>query len=172
VQSYTDGRYKDPFRLSGEMLFRNKDRIRINVKSPDAGYLYILNQGPGQVDGEAQYNILFPSPTANNGSSSLAAGQEIQIPQGSWFELDDKEGAELVWLVWSAKELADLESAKQYANPVDRGRIKDPSLSKAVAVLLESQNGRSTVARDDDKKESRVMGNSGIVIRAIRLEHH
>ncbi len=29
VQSYNDGRYKNPFKLSGEMLFRNKDRVRL-----------------------------------------------------------------------------------------------------------------------------------------------
>lgn len=45
VQKYEDGRYKDPFKLSGEMLFGNKDRVRLNVKSPQTGYLYILNQG-------------------------------------------------------------------------------------------------------------------------------
>jgi hypothetical protein len=173
VQSFTDGRYKDPFKLSGEMLFRNKDRIRINVTSPQSGYLYIFNQGPGDGSGEVQYNILFPSPTANNNLSSLAASQEIQIPQGSWFELDDKEGAELIWLVWSDKELADLESAKQYANPRDKGQIKDQALNQSIATLRQSQNvNKASVERDDDKKESRVIGNSGIVTHTIRLEHH
>lgn len=172
VQSFTDGRYKEPFILSGEMLFRNKDRIRINVKSPEAGYLYILNQGPVTGEVGTRYNILFPSPTANNGSSSLAVGQEVRIPEGSWFELDEKEGSELVWLVWSADQLADLESAKQYANPVDKGKIKDQNLNQAIAGILEIHKGRSTTVRDDDRQESRVTGNSDIVARAIRLEHH
>jgi hypothetical protein len=173
VQSFTDGRYKDPFKLSGEMLFRNKDRIRINIKSPQSGFLYILNQGPNGGSGEAQYNILFPTPTANNGSSSLAAQQEVRIPQDSWFELDEKEGAELIWLIWSDKEIADLESAKQYANPTDKGRIKDPSLNKAVASLLNDQSfNKVDLERDDDNKESRVKGNSDIVAHTIRLEHH
>jgi hypothetical protein len=173
VQSFTDGRYKNPFKLSGEMLFRNKDRIRINVKSPQSGYLYILNQGPGDGSGEVQYNILFPSPTANNHLSSLAALQEIQIPQGSWFELDDKEGAELIWLVWSGNELADLESAKQYANARDKGQIKDQALNRSIASFLKSQSAsKAAVERDDDKNESRVVGNFDIVAHAIRLEHH
>ena len=172
VQSFTDGRYKDPFVLSGEMLFRNRDRIRINVKSPQAGYLYILNQGPRDIGGGTRYNILFPSPTANSGSSSLAVGQQIQIPQGSWFELDEKEGTEIVWLVWSTRELADLEAAKRYANPEDKGRINDQTLYNAVAALLESHDSKAAITRDDDNKETRVMGNSDIIVRAVRLEHH
>ena len=112
VQSYTDGRYKDPFRLSGEMLFRNRDRVRINVKSPQAGHLYILNQGPQGDRGEPSYNILFPSSTTNDGSALLAADQQIQIPQQSWFELDAKEGTELVWLVWSESAIPDIGVGK------------------------------------------------------------
>lgn len=170
VQSYTDGRYKDPFTLSGEMLFRNKDRIRLNVKVAQTGYLYILNQGPKDDYAEASYNILFPT---NNGSALLSADQEIQIPRQSWFELDAKEGTELVWLVWSENALAELESAKRFANPEDKGRIKDQELSKRIALLLQKQqSNKAIVTRDDDKKESRITGNADIVTHIIKLEHH
>ncbi|MEP7214412.1 MAG: protein kinase [Acidobacteriota bacterium] len=173
VQSYSDGRYKSPFVLSGEMLFRNRDRIRLNLKSPQTGYLYILNQGPNGENGRPAYNILFPSPTANGGSAFLSAEQEVQIPQQSWFELDTIEGTETVWLVWSAKALPELEAAKKYANAEDRGRIKDPQLSDSINSLLRTtEPDQTNVERDDNKKESRVSANTDIVTHTIKLEHH
>ena len=173
VQSYSDGRYRNPFTLSGEMLFRNRDRVRLNIKSLQAGQLYILNQGPNTDNGRRQFNILFPTPTTNSGSASLSAGQEIQIPQQSWFELDNKEGTEQVLLVWSEKSISELESAKRFANSVDRGRIKDAALNAAIEALLQKyQSNKAIVERDDDKKESRISGNTDIVTHTIKLEHH
>ena len=173
VQSFTDGRYKEPFRLSGEMLFRNRDRIRLNIKSPHGGNLYILNQGPESKDGAAAYNILFPSSTANSGNARLSAGQEIQIPQQSWFELDAKEGTELVWLVWSADTVPELESAKRFANPDDKGRIKDTELINSIDSLLQQHRSvRDAVERDDNKKESAITAKADIVAHLIKLEHH
>jgi serine/threonine protein kinase len=173
VQSYTDGRYDDPFRLSGEMLFRNRDRVRLNVSSPQAGYLYILNRGPQNNGVESALNILFPSPMTNDGTALLAAGQNIQIPQQSWFELDNSEGTELVWVVWSEKPIPELESAKRFANAEDRGRIKDPDVSRSIDTLLRNhQTEMANIERDDDKKETVITGNTDIVAHIIKLEHH
>jgi hypothetical protein len=155
------------------MLFRNRDRIRLNIKGAHSGHLYILNQGPKSEYGEAAYNILFPSPTTNAGAAQLSAGQEIQIPRQSWFELDAKEGTELVWLVWSANALPELESAKRFANPQDKGRIDDKELSKRIEFMLQQhQAAKAAVARDDDKKESQITGNADIIAHLIKLEHH
>jgi hypothetical protein len=172
VQSYSDGHYGDPFRLSGEMLFRNRDRIRLNVKSPQAGYLYILNQGPNDDGAEKGLNILFPSPLTNGGSALLAADDNIQIPEQSWFQLDDKEGTELVWIVWCKNPISDLDSAERFANPDDRGRIKDPVLERSISSLLNQWKlQKSELERDDDKKETRISGNADIVTHIIKLEH-
>ncbi len=173
VQSFTDGRYKEPFALSGEMLFRNKDRIRINVKGVQPGYLYILNQGPSDAGGSASYNILFPTPATNDGLAFLSGNEEIQIPEQSWFELDAKEGTELVWLLWSEKTIAELESAKRFANPTDRGRIQDPELTQSIAALLQSHPASGVkVERDDAQKISYVRASGDIIAHAVRLEHH
>jgi serine/threonine protein kinase len=173
VQSFTDGRYKDPFTLSGEMLFRNKDRIRLNIKAAQTGHLYILNQGPKDDYGEATFNILFPTPMTNDGLAQLGAGQEIQIPRQTWFQLDEKEGTELVWLVWSEQPLSAIEAAKRFANPDDKGRIKDQELSRMIDSLLQKQqSNKVNVERDDNTKESRIGANTDIVAHIIKLEHH
>ncbi len=173
VQSYNDGRYKNPFRLSGEMLFRNKDRVRLNVKSPNSGYLYILNESPKDALGVSSFNILFPSPTTNDGAARIAAHQEIQIPEQSWFELDSKEGTELVWLVWSENSIPELESAKRFANPNDKGKIKDAALINFIESFLpKRQSNKENVQRDDEKKMSQITANADIIAHVIKLEHH
>lgn len=172
VQSFTDGRYKNPFQLSGEMLFRNRDRVRLNIQSPQAGYLYILNQGPKGDNGDASFNILFPSPATNDGSAMLSADQKIQIPAQSWFELDTKEGTELIWLVWSENAIQELESAKRFANARDRGKIQDAELIGSIESLLRKHQSRiADVEKDDNKKESRITANADILAHTIKLEH-
>lgn len=173
VQSYNDGRYKNPFSLSGEMLFRNKDRIRLSIKSPQNGHLYLLNESPKDTSGKTSFNILFPSPTTNNGNSELAAGEEISIPEQSWFQLDEKEGTELIWLIWSKNEIDKLESAKQFANPNDRGKISDPELSDFIEEFLRKhQANKENIKRDDDKKISLITANADILTHVVKLEHH
>lgn len=170
VQSYNDGRYKNPFKLSGEMLFGNKDRVRLNIESPQNGFLYILNESPKDAEGKTTFNILFPSPTTNGGNSSLSAAQEIQIPENSWFELDDKEGTELVWLVWSPDQIAELESARRFANLSDRGKIKDAALGDFIQTLLRKyQANRKNVNRDNEKRMSQITSNKDILTHVNNL---
>ncbi|HEX6188337.1 MAG TPA: hypothetical protein VFZ40_09665 [Pyrinomonadaceae bacterium] len=52
----------------------------MNVRSPQSGYLYIFNEGPPEGSAPVQFVVLFPSSTANEGSSRVAADQLVQIP--------------------------------------------------------------------------------------------
>src|SRR5260370_13836351 len=71
VQKYRNGRpFEDPFRLAGEINFEKDYRIRLHLSSPQAGYLYILNESPDRKD--RAFDILFPSPTAKNMSAPSA----------------------------------------------------------------------------------------------------
>ena len=82
VQKYRDGKpYQEAFRLPGEMIFEKDYRVRLHFGSPQDGYLYIFNEGP-QIDGEAPpLNVLFPSPTANNGSSLVLERRDDRYPK-------------------------------------------------------------------------------------------
>jgi hypothetical protein len=52
------------------------------------GNLYILNEASKP----SAFVTLFPSPTANEGSSLAAAGREIAIPQESWLQFAQELG--------------------------------------------------------------------------------
>jgi len=175
VQKYRDGKpYRDPFKLPGEILFEKDDQVRLHVGSPQDGHLYIFNEGP-PINGEAPpLNVLFPSPTANNGLSMVSSGEAIDIPKQSWFRLDQEEGTEKLWLVWSVQAVPDLEATKQFANEKDRGVINSPGLDRSVKDFLSKTRSGSkpTVEKDDASKETRVKANGDIVVHVLALEHH
>jgi hypothetical protein len=110
VQKYRDGRaYEEPFRLPGEINFEKHYRVRLHFGSPQDGHLYIFNEGPPSNGQVPPLNVLFPSPTANNGSSLVPGGQTVDIPKQSWFRFDQEKGTEKLWLVWSAIANPELE---------------------------------------------------------------
>ncbi len=174
VQKYRNGKpFQDPFRLGGEINFEKDYRVRLNLRSPQDGHLYILNDGPTESGQPSSFVILFPSPTANNGLSLLSAGREIQIPERSWLQFDAEQGTEKIWLVWSADSIPALEALKGFANPRDRGLISDPNLNNAVRDFLQAhQSPRPVAERDEDKKEVILKSKGDILAHLLRLEHH
>jgi hypothetical protein len=175
VQKYRDGKpYREPFKLPGEILFEKDDQVRLHVGSSQDGHLYIFNEGPSR-NGEAPpLNVLFPSPTANNGLSLVSSGQTIDIPRQSWFRFDQEEGTEKLWLVWSANSIPELETTKEFANDKDRGVIGSPGLDRSVKDFLSKTQSASkpTVAKDNVSKETRVNANGDTVVHVLALEHH
>ncbi len=175
VQKYRDGKpYQEAFRLPGEMIFEKDYRVRLHFGSSQDGYLYIFNEGP-QIGGEAPpLNVLFPSPTANNGSSLVSSGETIDIPKESWIRFDQDVGTEKLWLVWSADSIPDLESTKQYANEKDRGEIGSPGLDRSVKDFLRKtiDANKPTIDKLEDSKETRVKTTGSAMVHLLALEHH
>ena len=62
------------------MIFAAGDQIHISFISPQRGYLYIINESPPAKGQDSSFNILFPTPTTNQGLSQLSAGQTVRIP--------------------------------------------------------------------------------------------
>ena len=85
VQKFRNERpYQDPFTLPAEIIFEADYQIRVHVRSPQSGYLYILNEGPREASAPPEFVLLFPSSTANKGSPLVTAEQVVQIPGKSW----------------------------------------------------------------------------------------
>ena len=171
VQKYRDKRpYQEPFRLAGEINFERDYKVRLYVTSPQTGYLYILNEPP---TGDERLSILFPSPTANGGSPALAENKPIPIPEVEWFNFDQEQGPEKVWLVWSKTAITELEPLKQFANTRDRGIINNPNLNRAARNFLQAHSiPQPEVERLDDRKETTVSSKGDLIVHSIRLEHH
>ena len=174
VQKYRDGKpYQDPFRLRDDINFEKDYRIRLNITSSQSGRLYLLNEGPAGADQTPTFNVLFPSETANNGSALLNENQQIQIPQQSWFQFDEQQGTEKIWVVWAEKDVPEMEAIKGFANSKDRGVVSSPGLRTAVNEFLKAHSTPgASVERDEEKKDTLVRANGEILVHVIKLEHH
>ena len=159
------------YTLAGEINFELKDEIRLNVRSPQAGHLYVFNEGPRSTSAPAEFVVLFPSPTANKGSSLLIANRELQIPEASWFTFDKEQGIERVWLVFSKDAIPEFEALKQFASPEYRGRITDPAQNKLVQdFFLTQSTNKPEVERGDTL--TTIKTTDRVLVYPVKLEHH
>jgi hypothetical protein len=140
------------------------------LSSPQAGHLYILNEGPTP-SAAPEFNVVFPSSTANQGSSLIAAQQVTQIPGQSWLRFDAQQGTEKLWLVFSEDAVPELEAVKEFAGPQTQGLIADPARNKAVQQFLTTHS--ETKATVDKGERLTTLNSSGkLLVHAIKLEHH
>jgi len=176
VQKYRSGEpYQAAFRLAGEINFENDYHVRLHVSSARGGYLYVINEAPEPVNGLPEYVTLFPSPTANDGQSKLAANQQIAIPErGDGFVFDKDQGTEKLWLIWSVKRLPELESLKSLANPKDRGLLTNPEQIESVRNLIAKHRTENlpVVGKDESNRLTNISGKGDVIAHLINLEHH
>jgi len=161
-----------PIRLSRETLFSSGDRLRLDVFSPQPGWLYILNEGPATQAGVPQMNIVFPLPRNMQNSAAIAPNQPVQIPGDAWFVMDGDEGAEKLWLVWSASEIPKLDNLKKWDNERDKGEIKDVAEIKAVQTFLSEHSvSKVTADKDDELIQTNLKANGDVLVYLITLAH-
>src|SRR5437868_3854927 len=137
VQKMRDGKpFQDQFESSGQEIFENGWKFRINLSSPQDGYLYLLNEGPASGD-LTTYNLLFPESNTNGGSPRVAANQKLQT---GWMRFDDHQGTENFWLVWSASPVKELEAVTGVVNDRDLGEIKDEAKARTLRDFLKQHS--------------------------------
>ena len=155
VQKYRDGKpYQDPFRLSGERIFEADYRIRLVLSSPEAGHLYVLNEGPLSSNEKPDLNLLE--------IKQLHAKQSSEIP----IAFDEQKGKEKLWLVWSRTPLEQLELLKQWMTPRFRGAIGDPQQARTALAFL-----RSKPQATKKEQAGLTVLNGDLVVRLVELEH-
>lgn len=177
VQKYRNGKpYKDAFRLPREILFEEDDRMRVGVVSPQSGYLYIVNEGPLSVGGRPDFNLLFPTPTANDGAALLTPGRPVIIPEEGRkpFRLDAQQGTEKLWLVYSARSIDEFEAVRGVVNAPQRGgEIGDPAQAAAVEKFLREHAASQPQAENDAQNRQTTLRVAGdVLVHLITLEHH
>ncbi len=171
VQKMREGQpYQNEFDSSGQEIFENGWKFRLNVFSPQAGYLYLLNEGPSE-RGDTTFNLLFPAPSANSGSPYVPANQKTQT---GWMVFDENQGTEKFWMVWSADAVSELEAVRQVVNEKDRGAINDRNQADAVQkfLMVHHSAAKAESNKDSTKKQTNVKAGSNVLVDPIELEHH
>jgi serine/threonine protein kinase len=165
-----------PFPPPGNANFKAGDQVRLNVRVPQAGYLYIINEGPERADGMPDLVVMFPNA---GGSAQVAANQTIQIPRPSekpeddWFVFNNMEkGVEKIWLIWSANEVAQMEEIKNLGNPKDIGLVRDLNqLKRVTQYLKERATTEPVVEKDETNGLTKLKGRGDVLAGVVRLRH-
>jgi serine/threonine protein kinase len=170
VQKMRDGRpYQDPFESSGQEIFENGWKFRVHLTSPQAGYLYLLNEGPA-AGGATTYNLLFAASAANANVPPVTANEKTET---KWMVFDNHQGTERFWIIWAAAAVPELEAVKGVINEKDKGEVGDADQAKAVKSLLEKHSSdKPDVQKDSTNKQTIVKGKGDVLVHLMELEHH
>ena len=168
-----------PFRSTGEHIFEAWYQARLMISSSQAGYLYVLNEGPPDQAGNlANYVMLFPDADTSNWSAAISAHRAVQIPQPSerpdddWVLFDKERGTEKFWLVWSERSVPELEAVKHLANPTEAGAIGNPDQIIPIAQYLARHHAnKPEVLRDEEQKQITFKAKGETLVALIRIEH-
>jgi len=164
-----------PIELSHEVIFTPGDELCFIFDSPQAGYLYIINEGPNKAHGLPQYNFLFPDPkSAPAGAPSLKANQPLFIPseQPPWFPVDTEKGKETHWIVWSDRPVTQMEKVKKWLNEKDGGEIKDAEEIRMVWQFLSQSYSAAIPVAEKGRRQTHLKGGKdGLLVYPMEVEH-
>jgi hypothetical protein len=169
VQKMRDGKpYQTPFQSSGQEIFETGYKFRINVTSPESGYLYIFNEG-ADLNKTASFNIIYPTPATNNGSAQLAANQTMQT---NWNLFAGQPGTEMFWIVWSALPIPEMETARAAAFKSDEGALLDDQIVRTLkGFLIMHADPKPETTKDTAKQQTEVRRNGDVLVKLLELEH-
>lgn len=170
VQKMRNGKpFDQPYQTTGAAILENGYNVRLNLSSPQPGYLYLVNEGPAG-NGIVTYNLLFPMPGMNDGSAQLEANQQQSTV---WFELDKNQGTEKLWLIWAETAVPEFEAVKGVVNPTEKGTVTNPDQVTAIRRFLEQHVAARTEAQADAEGNINHLSAKGsVLVNLIRLEHH
>ena len=166
-----------PFSLPGEILLGPGDMVRLQLSSPQGGYLYVLNETPRSTSAQPKFRVLFPYAITGEASARVTAWQPVPIPYASkdpeddWFVLEEQTGAEKIWLVLAESELPVLEGVKHLANPDDLGVVKDAAANRSIATLLAEQAAKGKIESRGGEKATLLRCACGVLVGLVKLEH-
>lgn len=169
VQKMRDGKeYQQPFKSNGAETFENGDKFRLNLSSPNPGYLYVINEGP-PAPNSTSFVMIYPSKSINNGSATLGANQPVQ---SEWTIFRGPAGAENFWIVWSASPVTLMESAKIEAFRSLNGGLDDQNLVTVKEFLRMKQDEiKVRVTHYKASQTVMVRGSGDLLVTLAQFNH-
>jgi serine/threonine protein kinase len=169
LQKMRDGKeYQEAFKSNGEETFESGGKFRLNVFSPEPGFLYVINEGPPELN-HTSFTMVYPSPETNNGSSSLGANQSVE---SDWITFRGPAGSENFWIVWSVSPVSQLESAKTEAFKHPEGGLTDANLIAAKEFLRTKQQEVKVRVMHYKASQTAVVRGSGDMLLTLAQFNH
>ena len=169
VQKMRDGAtFGEPFEASGRESFESGWKFRFRFVSPQAGYLYLLNEGPAS-GGDVNYRIIYPISSINHGSARVEANQKVLT---GWYVFSERAGVEKLWVVWAALAAQPLEAIKDKANPIDQGVVSDTTKRDSIREWLTMRAAdKITTQSGEGARQIVVRGRGDVLASLIELTH-
>jgi hypothetical protein len=153
-------------RFTGNEQFHNGSKFRFVLIPEQSGSLYLLAQGAGAKQTET-WNVLFPTPKNNKGSSQVTANQRMEAR----INFDANPGNEHLSIIWSTQPIPELETIFKDAAKTDF-EIKPPGQIAHIKEFLSKYGSPEPKADvDADKQQTTVRGEGEIFIRKLVLKH-
>jgi serine/threonine protein kinase len=169
VQKINSGKPYHAYLSSGkDDIFETGDRFRLNVSSPEPGFLYLFNEGSPSRSGTS-FTILYPLPSINEGSATLGGNQTVQ---SGWNKFAREPGTENFWIVWSTSTVPELEAAKAEAFKHPYGGLTGDTLAATKRFLLaKKEEVKTKYATNKDTHQITVRGNGDLLVRMVEFQH-
>ena len=169
VQKMRDKKpYQDPFPSSGKDIFETGYKFRLNVTSPEPGFLYLFNEGQPSASG-ASFTILYPTPSTNQAAASLGANQLVTT---NWNTFAGTTGTENFWIVWSVAQVPELEVARAEAFKHPEGALMGENLTTTKRFLMiKREEVKTKYATNNDTHHTTVRGNGDLLVRMVEFQH-
>jgi serine/threonine-protein kinase len=168
VQKMRDGKpYQDAFLSSGRDIFETGYKFRLNLRSPEPGFLYLFNEGPPSRG--TTFTIIYPTPLTKDGSATLGANQLVQT---NWNTFAGETGTENFWIVWTTAPIPELEAAKAEAFKHPRGGLSGDTLIVTKTFLLAKQRETKTrYTTDNDTNQTTLWSNGDLLVKMVEFQH-
>jgi hypothetical protein len=179
--------YERPFQSVGEESFQNGWKFRLVFSSPESGFLYLLDESPvpivsrDRVTKTVDDRDVHRNDRTNNELSILYPESSIgptqiqpnQTKQTDWYVFDQNSGTEKLWVIWSANIVPELERARRFLNPKDRGLISVAADARAARDFLATHSAsKPEIQRDTENRRLIAKANGDVLTSALELAHH
>ncbi len=121
---------------SATEIFHAGDRFRLRLESPQSGFVYVINEGPGS-GGKTRFWILAAAP--------LNGGQAMETP---WYAFDPNPGTERLWLAFATGPVAALGQAGEVTDAAQEAKVREflNGLARPVRTVLAGSGVRLQAA--------------------------
>ncbi len=151
--------YGQPQEVDPESVFHAGDRVRLNIRVADRGYLYVINRGSS-----GTWTQLFPSPDLPNATNEVLPNIDYSVPPGRTWVVSNPPGSEKLFVILSRTPELDTDAltldmsgrtgTDSKPGPSRRQEVSDKPANTTMAMALPPMNDaavdrlRNAYARD------------------------
>jgi serine/threonine protein kinase len=151
----------EPYPASSADTFEGGWRFRLRMRAGQPGYLYVINEGPGD-SGKSRYWVLYPA--AADGAA-LTANAETST---GWYVFDRNPGVEKLWIVWSDRVMERFEEILRGGTS---GEVRDPAQAGSIQSILAGLQKPAEFIPAGQASRVEWRAAEGVIGAAIQLRH-